>query len=201
MFIDESGRFREDNGIPGRLDSTDTDYVIDIFFDQTVQPSRTRFQRYLQVGSGPTATLAPIGGPQDLENVGSIWNARDVLADMNQADLEVQRLINGVTGTYDEPAQNKRYIFSFLDNPGSGSWGSVDAGEVIDFVPANFNPGLSNNHRYLAINAGEAMNLVRYIRGQDCRDIAHGWWIFLAMPPIPQSTGFLVISCIHHPWL
>src|SRR5690606_4375495 len=47
-FSDESGRFREDNGTPGRLDGTGVDYVVDIFFDETVNPNRTRFQRYTQ---------------------------------------------------------------------------------------------------------------------------------------------------------
>src|SRR5262249_8451315 len=72
MFIDASGRFREDNptsGTKGKLDDTSTDYIVDIFFDKTVNPNRTRFQRYTQSGSGAAATLTKVGGATDLQNL------------------------------------------------------------------------------------------------------------------------------------
>src|SRR5690606_6091627 len=150
MFIDESGRFREDNGTKGQLDGTGTDYVIDIFYDQTVVPNRTRFQRYLQTGSGATATLAPFGAAEDLENIGSIWNARDVLADIPQSDMVLQRNLS--SGVYSEPAQDKRYIFTFLDSMSAGTVGEVDAGEIVDFVAATFDPGSNNNYRYMGLD-------------------------------------------------
>lgn len=168
MFIDESGRFREDNGTVGTLDDTSTDYVIDIFFDETVTPNRTRFQRFTQTGSGPTATLTAFGSPDDLEDLGSIWNARDVLANISQNNLLTQRTINISSGMYGETAQSKRYIFTFLDSISSGTFGVVDAGEVIDFVHSNFDPSAGDNFRYLGLsNSSEATNLVKYIRGQD----------------------------------
>ncbi|MEY4642228.1 MAG: hypothetical protein RLZZ227_2222 [Pseudomonadota bacterium] len=170
MFIDDSGRFREDNGTPGKLDGPNTDYVIDIRYDTSVSPNRTRFQRYTQAGSGVGAVLTPLGSKQDLEEIGSIWNARDVLADISQADLVSQRTTDPGTSYFTQDAGARRYIFTYLDKPASGTVGKVDSGEVVDFVHANFDPAAagSNNYRYLGLTAtSEATNLVKYIRGQD----------------------------------
>jgi type IV pilus assembly protein PilY1 len=168
LFIDESGRFREDNGINGKLENTDTDYVIDIFYDQTVQPNRTRFQRYLQIGSGPGAILSPLGLPDDLENIGSIWNARDVLADMNQETLHLQRSLDNINGNYAEPAQDKRYIFTYLDDLTTGTYGKVDAGEIVDFIPNSFGLDTIERQRYFALDdSNEVSNIIRFVRGED----------------------------------
>ncbi|MDT8399014.1 MAG: PilC/PilY family type IV pilus protein [Pseudomonadales bacterium] len=168
MFIDESGRFREDNGSKGTLEDTDTDFVVNIFFDQSVVPSRTRFQRFTQTGSGASGVLTPLGQPVDLELFGSIWNARDVLGNISQTDLLTQRGLSGVSGKYNEPAQNKRYIFTYLDDISSGTLGVVDPGEVLDLVDSNFDPGTSIRHRYLGLaNPMQARDVIRYIRGQD----------------------------------
>ncbi len=169
MFIDSSGRFREDNGTPGKLDDTSTDYVVDIFFDKTVSPNRTRFQRYLQSGSGPTATLTPTGTADDLENFGSIWNARDVLANISQANLVTQRTLDSTSGKFNTDAGTGRYIFTYLDSPTSGTVGAVDAGEIIPFTSSYFDStNGTNRYRYLGLPvATDATKLVNYIRGQD----------------------------------
>lgn len=169
IFIDESGRFREDKGTPGKLDGTDVDFVVDIQFDTSANPPRTRFQRYSQTGTGSAATLTPISGKYDLEEFGSIWNARDILANISQSDLLLQRSVNVVTNTYDEDAASKRYIFTYLDSINSGTQGVVESGEVVPFMHANFDPGNgTDNFRYLGLaTSGEAPNLVKFIRGQD----------------------------------
>jgi type IV pilus assembly protein PilY1 len=175
IFIDESGRFREDNGIKGRLEDTSTDYVVDIFFDETVTPNRTRFQRYTQETDMDTGEpfLDAFGSVTDLEDFGSIWNARNELADISQANLAVQR--NVTSGAFTENAGSKRYIFTWLDSHLLGTQGAVDSGEVVDFTAATFNPSiLSNNYRYLGISDSSiATDLVEYVRGVD--KPARGW--------------------------
>lgn len=174
IFIDESGRFREDNGIKGKLEDTDTDYVVDIFFDETVSPNRTRFQRYTQevdVDSGEPY-LQAVGGPADLEDFGSIWNARNELADITQANLPTQRIVSG--GNFTENAGDKRYIFTWLDSISSGTLGAVDSAEVVDFTATAFSPSNNDNYRYLGISdSSVAEDLVDYIRGVD--KPARGW--------------------------
>lgn len=167
MFIDASGRFREDRGVIGKLESPMIDYIVDIEYDETVNPNRTRFQRYTQ--SDPALAPTPTGTRQDLEDFGSIWNARDVLADIPQADMILQRNLDVGTGKYAEDAGTKRYIFTYLDSPSVGTVGAVDAGEVLSFTHANFDATNGNNNfRYLGLSdSGEASNLVKYIRGQD----------------------------------
>ena len=61
IFLDDSGRFREDNGIKGKLEDTDIDYVVDIFSDENVTPVRTRLQRFQQAGTEREAVLEPVG--------------------------------------------------------------------------------------------------------------------------------------------
>ncbi|HTR01531.1 MAG TPA: hypothetical protein VMH83_16145 [Candidatus Acidoferrum sp.] len=172
MFIDASGRFREDNpnaGTRGKLDDTNTDYIVDIFFDKTVDPNRTRFQRYTQSGTGASATLTKVGGPDDLENLGSIWNARNVLGNISQSNVTVQRTLDTTTGQFNDDAGNKRYIFTWLDSMSSGTQGVVDSGEVTSFIDSNFDStNGTNNYRYLGLStASDAAKLVKYIRGQD----------------------------------
>lgn len=172
MFIDDSGRFREDNGTPGKLDDPNTDYVVHIEYDTFASPPRTRFQRYTQSGSGVGAILTPLGDKQDLEELNSIWNARDVLANISQSDLLIQRTTAG--GVFNEDAAAKRYIFTYLDSISAGTQGIVDAGEVLPFTHENFdasNPLNGNNFRYLGMNnPAETAKLVKYIRGQDQSD-------------------------------
>lgn len=183
LFIDASGRFREDYNQNGALDgaidpngSTDVtcqpgvDYVIDIYYDQSISPSRTRFQRYRQIGEdNETATLQPCDAPQDLQNLQSIWNARNELA--NISDVTTQRSVSG--GEFGSTAQSGRYIFTYLDSPDSGTEGVVDSGEVVDFVASNFesdstDPDSSSNFRYLGLqDTSESEDLVNYIRGDD----------------------------------
>ena len=168
IFIDESGRFREDNGTKGMLDDTDVDYVVDIFFDETVTPSRTRFQRYTQEIDMDTGDpfLQLVGNAADLEEFGSIWNARNELADTSQANLAVQRSVS--SGAFTEDAGNKRYIFTWLDSISSGTTGAVDSAEVVDFAASSFNPGSNDNYRYLGISDSSiATDLVDYVRGVD----------------------------------
>ena len=73
-------------------------------------------------GTGATATLTPTGAKEDLEDFGSIWNARDVLSDISQSNLLLQRSLDATTGLFSEDAGTKRYMLTWLDR--------LDTGEV-----------------------------------------------------------------------
>ncbi len=191
VFIDESGRFREDNGIKGELEDTSIDFVVDIFTDETVSPVRTRFRRFVQTGSGADAFLVPVGAAAELDRLNTIWNAGDVLASISQENLLLQRPLVSATGEFAEDAGNKRFLFTYLDVPGLATSGEVNAGEVIDFVAEAFDPDLNSNWRYLGLeDQGDAMNLVKYIRGLDIS----GWRTRLINLPGDSSAA-------ERPWL
>ncbi|MBN4075376.1 hypothetical protein JYU22_02215 [Gammaproteobacteria bacterium AH-315-E17] len=188
IFIDESGRFREDNGIKGRLEGTSTDYVVDIFFDETVTPNRTRFQRFTQETDMVTGEpfLQEFGNVTDLEDFGSIWNARNELSDISQANLATQRTVT--SGAFTENAGSKRYIFTWLDSISTGTAGTIDSAEIVDFNATSFNPALNNNYRYLGISDSSiATDLVDYIRGVDRP--SRGWRSRQTDIPGDGSTG------------
>jgi type IV pilus assembly protein PilY1 len=171
IFMDESGRLREDNGVKGKLEDASIDYVVDLFTDETVSPVRTRFRRFLQTGSGKDALLVPVGAADELDGLNTIWNARDVMANISQQDLLLQRPLDSVSGNFAADAGIKRFVFTYLDVPGLATTGKVDAGEVIDFVAEAFNPALNSHWRYLGLeDQGNAMSLINYIRGQDMVD-------------------------------
>jgi type IV pilus assembly protein PilY1 len=167
IFIDESGRFREDNGIKGKLEDTSIDYVVQMFTDTAVAPARTRFRRFAQTGSGLDASLNPVGAVAEIATLNAIWSAENTLAGINQNDLVIQRSLDA-SGHYAEDAANRRFVFTYLDVPGQDTTGEVDAGEVIDFVADTFDPDINSNWRYLGLaDPGDAMNFVNYVRGQD----------------------------------
>lgn len=194
IFFDDSGRFREDNGVKGKLENTNTDYVVDFFYDTSVTPNRTRYKRYVQTGN----VLNPVSEPvRDLEEFGSVWNARNVLADISQTNIVQQRGIDATSKSYAEDAGNKRYIFTYLDRLSSGTKGVVDQTEVVDFTSANFNPASNDNYRYLGLaNSADATKLVDYIRGKD----AAGWRSRLVDVPGDASTSakYWVLGDIVH---
>ncbi|MES2626419.1 MAG: PilC/PilY family type IV pilus protein [Pseudomonadota bacterium] len=171
LFVDDSGRLREDNGVRGMLEDTSIDYVVDIFRDNSVEPVRSRFKRFQQVGSGEDAILNAVGAPAELDELHTIWNARDTLAGISQDDLLMQRQLDTLSGNFSEDAGDKRYVFTWLDVAGQTSTGDVDAGETVAFTPDTFDPEINSNWRYLGLaEQQDAMNLVAYVRGHDIAD-------------------------------
>lgn len=163
IFLDTYNNLREDSdsaGTKGKLDDFATDKVIKFFYDSLLK--RTRIARY-NTTDGINLTLDSI---IELDDLGVIWQARDALAALNNANVVTQR-------TYDSPvsASSTRYIKTWFDLDGDGQ---VDSNEFVDFTASNFT---ASNYGYLqvqtntdgtaGVDANDAKNIVNYIRGQE----------------------------------
>lgn len=154
IFIDDSGRLREDTFQDGML--TDSDNVIEYEYDES--SDETFVQRYFVNADGSTGSAN--GGPIEIVDIGSIWNARDELS-------KVINLIDQRDYTKDL-ASEKRYIFTSI------------GGEVTEFVDENFSDtsttgkkknkkDRNSSYRYLDYGEDEENleNLVNFIRGEE----------------------------------
>ncbi len=153
LFIDDQSRIRED--LDGDDTLTTADPVIQTTFNAAL--NETTFQRFDPVTGTPTSGQLP------LSNIKTIWNARDELATLLNANIPNQRLYTTTGG---------RYIRTWIDSDADGV---VDAGEEIDFTATNFptpgTPTSVTNGRYLGVEstsgANAAENIVNFTRGQD----------------------------------
>lgn len=154
IFVDNLGNLREDNqasGTQGKLDGYATDMVIDIFYDTSVVPNRSRVQRYSTTDG---VTLTASGSPFDLEDLGTIWNARDLLADAN-ASMDIQRGYSTAFSSFASP----RYIIAGVDQDNDGI---ILDSEVVDFTAST----MASNFRYMDVpDSTEAEKVVNFIRG------------------------------------
>lgn len=152
LFIDEQGRLREDTDTNDRLSSGD--HEVRIYFDTTKKEARFTIHN--------SGTGVQIGSDQPLQNLKTIWNARDQLAAITSV---------GDQRVYTENANSVggRYIKTWIDTDNDGV---VDSGEYIDFTAANFPTPSSSEHnaRYLGFDSSSSnagAELVNYIRGEE----------------------------------
>ncbi|MBN0989049.1 pilus assembly protein [Amphritea pacifica] len=154
LFIDGYGRVREDSDGNAKLNATDK--VVDIYYDASLE--ETLIQRYT-VNADNSLTLS--GAPVNIDNIDTVWSARDQLAAMTNAQARTQRTYGNNDGT--------RYIFTAIDGGSSGTAdGKINSADVVDFVPGTFTS--SNRYEYLGdtvTNGTLATALVNYIRGDD----------------------------------
>ncbi len=145
LFLDDDLNLREDSNQDGVLDPSDS--VINLFYDG----ENTVVQRLNADGS--VAATVPF------TSIEPIWDAKDWLADLSDAQVVNQRAYAGSVG---------RHIFTWMDLPeadGTGPDGQVDAGEVVDFVPDEF--ASDGRYRILGVEETEAASLINFIRGSD----------------------------------
>ena len=154
LWIDELGRLREDGNSNAMLDDFAADPVVEIFFDETnptPENRRTRVRRFLGDPEDAETSVELV----ELTNLRVIWNARDRLAALSDAQVTTQR-------PYDAPASQGRHILTFLDLNQNGR---ADANEQAPFVKGTFSA-----RRFGILNAPTkviADRLVDYTRGQD----------------------------------
>lgn len=155
LFRDENGYFREDTDGDKTLDGYATDYRVEFFYDQSEQ--QTKVNRYTSANSGETFTLVDT---IDFEDFVAIWNARDELANLSNAQTRTQR-------TYTSSANTGRFIKTGIDVDGDGT---VQPDEVINFDTSALDPDVNELYRYFGLNStnkSEVDNIVNFIRGDD----------------------------------
>jgi Tfp pilus tip-associated adhesin PilY1 len=156
IFVDHLGNLREDNqsaGTQGALDDYTTDKVIQLFYDSTVVPNRTRVQRY-DTSDGKNLTAS--GLPVELSDLGVVWNSRDLLAETS-ANTDAQR---NYTTAFDATG-TPRHIFTGVDK---NTDGQIDGNEVEPFTASD----MSSYFRYFDVStSAEAANIINFIRGKE----------------------------------
>lgn len=158
LFIDSYGNFREDTDGDAALTNADT--VITFSYDAIEQKSVvTR-----NVTSDGGATFTPVGGADvEIEDLDSIWNARNSLAALSNTDIPNQR-------NYSTSASTGRYVFTAIDADNNSL---VDQSEVVDFDITVFpdrSDAINENFRYLGLTnstGDNSENIVNFIRGQE----------------------------------
>lgn len=147
IFIDDQGHLREDTNGNATLEDCDTDRIITVEYD--VPLARTVVKRH--------ACNGDLIDSRELDNFGTVWDARDQLAALDNDAVEVQRAYNTAVS-----ANNTRHIFTWIDENANGA---VDPGEVIAFDPSHID---ADNYRYLDVNTlAEARDIVNFVRGHD----------------------------------
>ncbi len=160
LFLDEFNNFREDSDGNGRI--TDTDSVI-VFNVDDGRESVT-IDRYGASNGGETVGVTPFETGVDIEDLDTIWDARDELSALSPASLYTQRPYQSApSSTY------SRTIYTAID---SNHDGLIFESEVIDFDQSNFpliSTDTNNRFRYLGLDSSspddQATNIVNYIRG------------------------------------
>ncbi len=154
IFFDKLGHLREDNqsaGTQGRLDGYATDKVIQLFYDTSVTPKRTRVQRY-DTTDGNTLTAS--GAPTELADLGVIWSANKLLSSLG-ANMGSQRPYTDVFA----PAGTPRHIIAGVDQDRDGK---ITESEVVDFTTTDMNPYF----RFMDLpDSSAATKVVNFIRG------------------------------------
>ncbi len=157
FFLDEQGLLREDTNQNDQLD----DYTTDRVFQYFVNLSDSTTRAHLYVGSSATtppdlASATPVA-TVDADQLNTIWDAKDPLADLS--DVLTQR-------TYTDSAANGRYILSSVDGVNALEFVQTSDAEIaalvatqtaaqdaVDAVEPDFNVAQS---QYLASSTASA---------------------------------------------
>ncbi|HSX84503.1 MAG TPA: hypothetical protein VLE50_03810 [Cellvibrio sp.] len=166
LFMDARGNIREDNG---NKSLGPEDYFIEFVYRSDMASGKTLLFNRFPVGTDglPNRTSPDAEFNQDLEELKTLWSARDALADITSANIVLQR------GNA-ELAQSKRYIVAGVDQPDAATPvmpatprdGVIKSTEVVPFVEASV-----ATHELTALldvaTEDEAEKIVNYIRGQE----------------------------------
>lgn len=160
LFMDSQGNIREDDG---NKSLGPEDYFIEFVHRSDMANGKTLlFNRYPVGADGqPNRNSQDAEFNLDLEELKTLWSARDALANISSTNIVLQR---GNT----ELAQNKRYIITGVDQPGAAvpRDGVIVANEVVPFVEAS----VASHELTALLDVGtedEARKVVNYIRGQE----------------------------------
>lgn len=152
LWVDQNGYLREDDG-DAKLEDYTADPAVELYFDATAaseQDQKTKVRRY----TGDPADGVFVDGI-DIGELSTLWNAREQLAALSDATIDLQRV-------YSSTATSGRYILTNVDLDQDGA---VDSGETLDFVAGSFGTG-----KFGILNAPDAATatqVINYVRGKD----------------------------------
>jgi type IV pilus assembly protein PilY1 len=162
LFIDGNNNFREDTDNNALLTNDDAVVQFRSEISATGDDSGV-FDRFTTTDGGLTLSTA-INIGVDIEELDTLWNARDELGELS--DVTTQR-------AYAVSASTGRYIFTAIDGgeTGVGADGEITQEDFVNFTAAQFpDSAADNNFRYLGLNSltrGQAPDVVNYIRGKE----------------------------------
>jgi len=152
IFIDDAGLLREDSNGNAQLDDYNTDRVVQLEFDPSVE--KTFVQRYEFDNSG---TLVPLGTAVELNDLKPIWNAVDSLAETSFP--EEQR------SSYTNADPDRRYILTAMDR---NSDAEIDQQDVTAFTSTAMTGIYAGYHEYFGLPIATGINdLVDFLRGKE----------------------------------
>lgn len=152
LFIDAAGNLREDDSMHSRtLNESDfsANPAVAVFYDTADRTTKVR--RYTCNPNSAGCTTFSI---DRLENLNTLWNAREALAGLSNSQVTTNRVYKNSAGT-------GRYIFTYVDKNLNGV---VDNTEQVTFASGSFSgmAGLLN-----VADDTSASTLINYTRGQD----------------------------------
>lgn len=174
LFVDRFGLIREDGDGDGQLDDFDTDPVIKLEFDDTVDASerRTKVVRFTPVDDNPSTPEIEGPDPNNMDpsdpaqftasepeelfggsGLKTVWNARERLSEIDEDVIAAQR-------SYSTPSDEGRHILTWLDDGDN----VVGEDEVVPFVASNIT---DDNFFWLDTDTRDiGRNLVDWVRGK-----------------------------------
>ncbi|MDH5594146.1 MAG: PilC/PilY family type IV pilus protein, partial [Gammaproteobacteria bacterium] len=161
LFVDSSGFLREDSntggGTLGKLDGYTQDNIVILYYDDV--DKETKLCRYTNPATSITNYATDCDSIAPLDDLNTIWNARDTLANLDASTITLQR---PYTEEISSAANKGRHIFTWVD---TNTDGVIDNTEVVDFTAANFD---TNSFGFLNVTTeAEADNIVEFIRGKE----------------------------------
>lgn len=152
IFIDDAGLLREDSNSNAQLDDYDTDRVIQLEFDPSVE--KTFVQRYEFDASG---NMVPLGTAVELNDLEPIWSAVDSLADTSFP--EEQR------SAYNSADAERRYVLTAMDR---NSDGEIDQQDVTGFTSSAMGSSYTDYYEYFGLSDATGLgDLVDFLRGKE----------------------------------
>lgn len=168
FWTDAAGYLREDANHNYQLD----DYTVDpvVIFSYQSGAQKTIVNRYFS--DDPKVFNMGTAIPVELDQVDTVWNARDWLWSPNLKVNANRSYTAAATNT--STTAGGRYIFTWIDKNHDGK---VDAGESVPFEWSSFSGTYTNGtktdqlYRFLnsddGVTNGEANKLVKWIRGAE----------------------------------
>lgn len=171
LFLDRYGNVREDSNSNKTLDNSDKviEFItMDFRNNNSEGVSETRkiigFNRYpyseeLRGKDTSDANAVELG--LNLDRLKTLWDARDQLANITDANIGLQRGAN-------ESANQKRLIITGIDKPNAENQydGIITATETLQFVANNTTAAALRPYLDVANNT-DAANVINYIRGKE----------------------------------